>query len=60
MKMQLINLFIENKKQYETENSTVTHVISNLCIYSKLVNEYLFFTHFFSSFICFIKDIYFY
>ncbi len=50
---------VENRKQYETKNSTVTHVISNLCIYSKLVNKYLLFTHFFSSSICFIKYIYF-
>ncbi len=40
----------------KTENSTVI-LISNLRIYSTLVNEYLFFAHFFSSFICFIYDI---
>jgi len=55
-----MQLHVENREQYETENSTVTHVISNLRIYLKLVNEYLFFAHFFSSFICSIKDIYFY
>ncbi len=35
----------------ETENDTVTSVISNLRIYSALVNEYLPFAHFFPSFI---------
>ncbi len=37
----------------KTGNSTVT-LISNLRIYLTLVNEYLLFAHFFSSFICFI------
>jgi len=35
----------------KTENDTVTSVISNLCIDSTLVNEYLLFAHFFSFFL---------
>ncbi len=34
----------------KTENDTVISVISNLCIDSTLVNEYLLFAHFFSFF----------
>ncbi len=34
----------------KTENDTITSVISNLRIDSTLVNEYLFFAHFFSFF----------
>ncbi len=34
----------------KTENDTVISVISNLRIYSTLVNEYLLFAHFFSFF----------
>ncbi len=37
-------------KMLKTENDTIISVISNLCIDSTLVNEYLFFAHFFSFF----------
>jgi len=43
-------------KMMKTENDTVTSVISNLRIDSTLVNEYLPFAHFFSSF--FIRMLY--
>jgi len=49
---------VGNREQYETGNSTVTHVVSNLRIYPELVNEYLFFAHFFPLSICSTKDIY--
>jgi len=49
---------VGNREQYETGNSTVTHVVSNLRIYPELVNKYLSFAYFFPSFICSTKDIY--